>query len=398
MKNPHKQNFNTKDGKSFSSKSPEKIISIFFIFMLALTFFGITGCDLSGISGMEGNLTINFGSGETNQTASRSISKPPADVQAVLDYALTFTGPGGQNFIRNVPAGTASINLTVALGDWHIAAEARMPGDIFVGFGEKRFTVMAGNNQVAIPMTASETFYEIHIDPMITGGTVSAPFSAVFAGTTVTLTAAPENTAWYTIGAGDFVITGSPPISGSGYVFTFTMPAADITIGATFMDKYALGDTGPAGGKIFYINPTPADWKYMECTATAIANTNAGDGLTDVPGTHVGTPDFGEEIGRGKDNTRIILETYPVIADDLAAGKCDNYSISNGGITYDDWFLPSLDELLALAANSGLSFSGNVWSSTKQAPGNSYYVTNTGVQGVNWDGTVYYDVYAARRF
>jgi hypothetical protein len=385
-------------------KTPAKIAAVFNIFVFLLC---VTGCDFYTASGMEGNLTVNFGSEGTGQSVNRSMSKPPQDIQSALDYTLTFTGPDDQSFIRNVSAGTPSIHLTLALGDWHVAAEARMPGNIFVGFGEKRFTMRPGNNQVMIPMTASGTFYEIHIDPAITGGTVSASFSAVFAGTTVTLMAAPDNTAWYTISAGDFVITGSPTVSGSGGVFTFTMPEADISISADFTDKYALGDTGPAGGKIFYVNPSPTDWKYMECTATPIPGspTHAGDSASEIPGTNSGSPDFGENIGKGKDNTRMILEFYTGInysTTGLAAQLCDDYSVTAGDILFGDWFLPSQQELVEMYNNSGLTFGspGWTWSSTKDSIGyTKFVVMSSGTPAQNWDGPGNNnDVYAVRCF
>jgi hypothetical protein len=182
------------------------------------------------------------------------------------------------------------------------------------------------------------------------------------------------------------------------------MPQADISISAAATEKYAPGDTGPAGGKIFYVNSSPADWKYMECTTAAIPGSpaNAGNNGSGIPGTEFGTPDFGENIGRGKDNTRIILEYYPTVpfpTTGLAAQLCDDYSVTAGGVLYDDWFLPSLNELIEIVANSGLSFiGGGAWSSTKDGAGyTKYVVMSSGTPATYWDGNPF-DVYAARRF
>ena len=101
---------------------------------------------------------------------------------------------------------------------------------------------------------------------------------------------------------------------------------------------YRLLDEGPAGGLIFYINPNPTTWKYLEA---APASTEWSGKIWGKKGT--GVSGTGGDIGTGPENTELIvtLMNADPAATDTAAQLCDSLSI-NG---YDDWFLPSLNEL-----------------------------------------------------
>jgi len=113
---------------------------------------------------------------------------------------------------------------------------------------------------------------------------------------------------------------------------------------------YKVGDTGPAGGIIFYVTTDITDdWRYLEVVpATAEFVSVWGLFGTDVTGTDT-------SIGSGRKNTDIIANLGDVIFDYIdgngdvdkiggegtAAMKCRELEI-NG---YKDWFLPSRDEL-----------------------------------------------------
>lgn len=103
---------------------------------------------------------------------------------------------------------------------------------------------------------------------------------------------------------------------------------------------YNLRDTGPAGGLIFYINPNYATdgWKYLEVAPQSTEWISKQWGKY---GTAVGAT--GTAIGTGKNNTALIvvkLNEDPADSD-RAAQLAE--ALSSGG--YDDWFLPSKDEL-----------------------------------------------------
>ncbi|MCL2211280.1 MAG: DUF1566 domain-containing protein [Treponema sp.] len=124
---------------------------------------------------------------------------------------------------------------------------------------------------------------------------------------------------------------------------------------------YNIGDTGPAGGLIFYDRGFVSDgWRYLEAAPAGTDFTAEwGAYRTDVAGT-------GIEIGSGKRNTELIVNRLRQLGENNRAAQiCIGMEI-NG---YKDWFLPSADELILMYKNlkaKGLgSFRENVyWSST----------------------------------
>jgi hypothetical protein len=123
--------------------------------------------------------------------------------------------------------------------------------------------------------------------------------------------------------------------------------------------SYAIGDTGPAGGKVFYI----IDGGSHGLEAAPVDQVvpfapGVGWGCLDtlIPGAD------GTAIGTGAQNTADILAgcVDTPIAADIAAG----YMLSG----FTDWFLPSKDELMWLYINRVFvgGFADNTyWSSSE---------------------------------
>jgi DUF1680 family protein len=108
------------------------------------------------------------------------------------------------------------------------------------------------------------------------------------------------------------------------------------------MEEYAVGDIGPAGGLIFYVNPNYAadGWRYLEAAPFDLsAGAQWGCFRTAVPGAR------GSAVGTGRQNTMEIEAACP--APGTAADLCANFSL-NG---FRGWFLPSIDELALMYAN-----------------------------------------------
>jgi len=107
---------------------------------------------------------------------------------------------------------------------------------------------------------------------------------------------------------------------------------------------YNLGETGPAGGHICYINPNAATvgWTYLESAPVSTENS----ALWGAYPYNVGSTDTA--IGKGNSNTALIIAKLNDLGEtNRAAQYCDILSY-NG---YDDWFLPSKDELNLLYTN-----------------------------------------------
>ena len=124
---------------------------------------------------------------------------------------------------------------------------------------------------------------------------------------------------------------------GADYAPTTTFPmAGDVTLYAIY-NASVIGGTGPAGGYIFYDAGSLQSWgRYLEC-APAITQgpwlTWGSDGV-DLPGA------AGIAIGTGERNTAdVIADQGP--GSMTAVQVCDG--LDYGG--YQDWFLPSRDEL-----------------------------------------------------
>jgi hypothetical protein len=119
-----------------------------------------------------------------------------------------------------------------------------------------------------------------------------------------------------------------------------------------------VGDTGPAGGLIFYDKGKVNDgWRYLEA-----ALGDQSEGLPWCIGSPIRTGVTVTGIGSGKANTAAIISKQG--AGIYAASVCK--TLVQGG--YSDWFLPSKDELNLMYSNlsgQGGFASGYYWSSSK---------------------------------
>jgi len=120
--------------------------------------------------------------------------------------------------------------------------------------------------------------------------------------------------------------------------------------GTIFADPtdYDIGDVGPAGGFIFYDKGYDSDgWRYLEAAwggQTSVSLDREKVWRND--GTSIST---GTDIGTGRTNTEAILAVDD--SGDNAAKFCDNFSVFYNGKYYNDWFLPSRDELVTMLNN-----------------------------------------------
>ena len=177
--------------------------------------------------------------------------------------------------------------------------------------------------------------------------------------------------------------------------------------------NYAVGNIGPAGGRIIYDKGTYSDgWRYLEAAPADLRIVNGtptvdstlsgyssgtyniyyGLYRTSASGSNLyvnGTTTYyssnctGKAIGTGKNNTELLTK---VMGDavytsssgnrtfaDYAARLCDILEYTKDGVTYTDWFLPSIEELNLMYTNlheQGLGdFEGSInsfyWSSSE---------------------------------
>jgi hypothetical protein len=198
-----------------------------------------------------------------------------------------------------------------------------------------------------------------------TGGTVAsysisptAPSGLTFNTSTGLLTGTPTEVA----GVTTYTITGTNASGSAARTFALTVSAV----------VYSVGQTGPGGGKVFYVATTPfacgatlsVTCTYLEAAPTAGASawtdaTYAWSGTTNVL---IGTTST--SIGTGLKNT------LAMVTQSATAGKAGTASRAYRGPNgLDDWFLPSKDELNEMyeqrALMDGLVASDYYWTSSE---------------------------------
>ena len=107
-------------------------------------------------------------------------------------------------------------------------------------------------------------------------------------------------------------------------------------------EELVPGDTGPAGGLIFHVNPTYAvdGWRYLEAAPfDQSGGAKWGCFRREVPGAR------GTAVGTGRQNTADILAACDEPGS--AAHLCANFVLNGIG----GWFLPSTDELVLMYEN-----------------------------------------------
>ena len=245
--------------------------------------------------------------------------------------------------------------------------------------------VVSGNAQATVSFTA----------PLSNGGSVITSYTA---------TSSPGGFTGAVSQSGDGTITVSGLTNGTGYTFTVT---ATNTIGTSAASAasssvtpfLAIGDTYQ-GGKIAYILQSGDPGYDANVQHGLIAATeDQSAGIQWYNGSYVTTGATGTAVGTGTSNTTTIISAQGGTPTNYAAGLARAYA--GGG--YDDWFLPSKDELnllyLQRAAVGGFTTDW-YWSSTEYDNNNAleqYFDDVGGFQSISFKDFPY-SVRAVRAF
>ena len=237
--------------------------------------------------------------------------------------------------------------------------------------GTARRTAFTTQSQVTIQDSASNS---VTSSSAVVTATVSA-------GGTLVGTA----TATASSGVATFTGLGVEGIIATTYTITYTavgltVATATVTLTGTTCDGSTftcqVGDTGPGGGKIFYVtsgtftsigSTCNTACKYLEAAPTS--GTNAWSDFNSVSQWSgntteaIGVTAQGTAIGTGYANT------LAIIGQSSTASMAGTISRAYGGPnSLSDWFLPSQDELIPLYSQRivvGGFVSGFYWSSTE---------------------------------
>jgi hypothetical protein len=198
-----------------------------------------------------------------------------------------------------------------------------------------------------------------------TGGTVPVDSNAYYeVGATVTVLGNTESLVKLQDGIQALFTGWDTNSDGSGMAYT----ASDVfSIGSNSVTLYAqwslLGATGPAGGYIFYDAGSVQAWgRYLEAAPADLSASQvwmAGGATQETLNGNTSTA-----IGTGQANTDAIVAQIGHTGS--AAKLCLDYNY--GG--YDDWFLPSREELNLVYQNKdvvGSFAAAYYWSSSEHS-------------------------------
>ena len=220
-----------------------------------------------------------------------------------------------------------------------------------------------------------------------TGGAIASfaisatPPGMSFSTSTGALTGTPNTVASST----SYTITATNAVGSASQTFTLTVSAV----------VYTVGNTGPGGGKIFYVAATPfacGPTGGLMCTYLEAApsgwNTGADPGRSWAQSTPVNyqgatvnnasSPETATAtaIGWGYRNTRAIVLQGNTDTATSAAALADSYTVTVSSVVYDDWFLPSKDELNELYLQRALVggfVADDYWSSSEKTENKAWY-------------------------
>jgi len=381
-----------------------------------VTVLGNTGTLVKTGYTFDGWNTAADGSG-TFQAAGSTFNMGTANVTlyaqwiVIGTYTVTYNGNGNMGGVA--PTDTylyqQGESVTV-LG----AGNLFKPGYLFSGWntaadGSGTFQAAGSTFNMG---TANVTLYAQWTTPTYTvsfdsqgGSAVSS--QAVVDGGLVTEPTVPMKTG-YTFGG-----WYKEPECTNAWNFNTDTVTSNVTLYAKWTPLYALRDTGPAGGLIFYVKEGGYSdgWMYLEA---APASTEWTDKEWGSYGTLIGGTETG--IGTGQSNTTKIVTWLNSNTDDTngdvtektdrAAYLCNELVVGSGWYflpNFDDWFLPSKDELNLMYENLKVAevggFATNLyWSSSED---DAYYAwVQSFVTGDQYYGVKYntYRVRAVRAF
>jgi hypothetical protein len=233
----------------------------------------------------EGSLKVNNGAVPVSGSGNTYTFTMPAGnvtVSAVFEaimYSVSITQPGNGSISASPIQASEGSTVTLTVSpDAHYQLQA---GSLKVNDGTVplsgsgstyTFTMPAADSTVSAVFEAIR--YPVNIVPL-SHGSVSADLQMAAAGSIVTLTVNPAS--GYTLQG--VTVSGAVPVSGSGSTYTFTMPAAAVTVSAVFEANLTADITFVTTGDNTSEIGQP-DWQGNGAAQTWIFGDTAIDGTT----------------------------------------------------------------------------------------------------------------------
>jgi hypothetical protein len=359
---------------------------------------------------------VTAGGNETVTVAGGSFTMPAHNVTV----SATFTELPPTTYSISVTGGTASVNgttVTSATAGTTVTITANTPDTgyevdcVFVnngavsvsGTGSTRTFTMPASN-VTVNVTFTPINYSVSIPSSISNGTVTTDKQTAHIGDTVTLTITPSD--GYKL---DSISASGVTLNGSGTTRTFTMPAADVNVTASFVTiKIGTKNRPNAVGDIVFNDETalPAsEYQNRELTdrekqnaIAVVAYAQRNDYVITV-GLKQEFKAICSQDSQGYTNTQVFShEGDPgQTRDDICYGDggitdytqanypaiywAQNYTgFGNLGSINNDWFIPTKAELSLVyggksAILAAISKIGSQYASPFVNSSNTYYLT-----------------------
>ena len=212
--------------------------------------------------------------------------------------------------------------------------------------------------------------------------------------------------------SGAFTVSFNSPVARATNVFRLTLQSSDHVALVCAVDGVgcSVGDLGPGGGRVFYVNNSgfsaPGTACGNNCTGLEYARTwswNNGQGTWDLPdgfaegwgahtGTYLRTNRVANDLKNGTGDQAIgagFMNTSEMILREPTQTKLAKVVRAYAGAnnTAGQWFIPSLWELkelyLATAARSGGAFEADEYASSSERDNNFFWQLNLGTGNIS---------------
>ena len=280
---------------------------------------------------------------------------------AIASYAISPAAPAGLTF--NTSTGLLSGTPTTVAG----ATAYTITATNATGSATQTFTLtvtVGAALKVAVTRASVEESPGIAftIQPQITiqdsgGNTITSSTAVVTATVSAGGTLVGTDTATASSGIATFSNLGIRGFGGTAYTITYTAEGLTAATQSDTLSALIVGNTGPGGGKIFYVAATSVGFTcgsalsetcyYLEAastTATTNPWTDVQRAWSTVGNQGISVPNgaTGTDIGTGYKNSLAIVAQTNNVEASSAAVAARGYAGPN---SLSDWYLPSKDEL-----------------------------------------------------
>jgi hypothetical protein len=318
---------------------------------------------------------------------------------AIASFAISAT-PAGMSFSTSTGALTGTPTTVAGATAYTVTATNAS------GSATQAFTLTVTEALAAPAFTLSSSSENRTVNTAATGFTINSTGGAI-----ASYAISPSAPAGLTFNTTTGALSGTPTSAQSATAYTITATnatgsATRIFILTVTSIVYTVGQTGPGGGTVFYVASSPfacGPTRSATCTYLEAAPSGWNGGSEPARSWAQNTPvnyqpiavnnasspetATATAIGWGYRNTRAIILQGNSDTATSAAALADSYTATVSGVTYDDWYLPSKDELNQMCKwQRGISGADLITLTTVCTGGN----LNSGTGAAGFVGNLYW--------